>query len=152
MRKAKAIPGAVDFLNYAVSKGVKIFYVSNRDEVQKAATIENLKNVGFSDASPENVLLRTTESGKDARRAIAASKHRVVMLIGDNLDDFTSAFERKSVVDRFAEVEKTREEFGKRFIVLPNAMYGTWENAIYEYGRLTEAQKAEKRAAALELP
>lgn len=152
MRKAKAVPGAVDFLNYAVSKGVKIFYVSNRDEVQKAATIENLKTVGFTDVSPENVLLRTAESGKDARRSIAGSKHRIVMLIGDNLDDFTSAFERKSVADRFAEVEKARTEFGHRFIVLPNAMYGTWENAIYEYGRLTEAQKAEKRAAALELP
>ena len=152
MKKAKAIPGAVDFLNYAVSKGVKIFYISNRDEVQKAATIENLKTVGFNDVSAENVLLRTKESGKDARRSVAAEKQRVVMLIGDNLDDFTSAFEKKSVADRFAEVEKVREEFGKRFIVLPNAMYGTWENAIYEYGRLTEAQKAEKRAAALELP
>ena len=152
MKKAKAIPGAVDFLNYAVSKGVKIFYISNRDEVQKAATIENLKTVGFNDVSAENVLLRTKESGKDARRSVSAEKHRVVMLIGDNLDDFTSAFEKKSVADRFAEVEKVREEFGKKFIVLPNAMYGTWENAIYEYGRLTEAQKAEKRAAALELP
>lgn len=152
MKKAKAIPGAVDFLNYAVSKGVKIFYISNRDEVQKAATIENLKTVGFNDVSAENVLLRAKESGKDARRSVAAEKHRVVMLIGDNLDDFTSAFEKKSVADRFAEVEKVREEFGKKFIVLPNAMYGTWENAIYEYGRLTEAQKAEKRAAALELP
>jgi predicted secreted acid phosphatase len=40
----------------------------------------------------------------------------------------------------------------KKFIVLPNAMYGTWANAIYEYQRLTEAQKAEKRAAAMELP
>ena len=152
MRKAKAIPGAVDFLNYAVSKGVKVFYISNRDEVQKAATIANLRTAGFIDISADNVLLRTAESGKDSRRAMAAAKHRVVMLIGDNLDDFTSAFERKSVADRFAEVEKTREEFGRRFIVLPNAMYGTWENAIYEYGRLTEAQKAEKRAAALELP
>lgn len=152
MKKAKAIPGAVDFLNYAVSKGVKIFYISNRDEVQKAATIENLKTAGFHDVSAENVLLRTKESGKDARREIAASKHRVVMLMGDNLDDFTSAFERKSVADRFAETDKAREEFGRKFIVLPNAMYGSWENAIYEYGRLTEAQKAEKRAAALEMP
>lgn len=152
MRKAKVIPGAVEFLNYAVSKGVKIFYISNRDEVQKPATIDNLKKAGFSDVSADNVLLRTTESSKDARRAIAGSKHRIVMLIGDNLDDFTSAFERKSIADRFAETDKARAEFGKRFIVLPNAMYGTWENAIYEYGRLTEVQKAEKRAAALELP
>ncbi|HQU93857.1 MAG TPA: 5'-nucleotidase, lipoprotein e(P4) family [Pyrinomonadaceae bacterium] len=152
MKKAKAIPGAVDFLNYAVSKGVKIFFISNRDEVQKAATIENLKTAGFNDVSSDNVLLRTAESGKDARRSMATKKHRIVLLVGDNLDDFTSSFERKSVADRFAEVERDRPEFGKRFIVLPNAMYGTWENAIYEYGRLTEAQKAEKRAAALELP
>lgn len=152
MRKAKAIPGAVDFLNYANSKGVKVFYISNRDEVQKQATIDNLKSVGFTDVSAENVLLRTKESSKDARRAVAAAKHRVVMLIGDNLDDFTSAFERKSVADRFAEVEKARAQWGTRFIVLPNAMYGTWENAIYEYQRLTESQKAEKRAAALEMP
>ncbi len=152
MRKAKAIPGAVEFLNYAVSKGVKVFYISNRDEVQKPATIDNLKKAGFNDVSADNVLLRTAESGKDARRAMVGGKYRIVMLVGDNLDDFTSAFERKSVADRFAEVEKARTEFGNRFIVLPNAMYGTWENAIYEYGRLTEAQKAEKRAAALELP
>lgn len=152
MRKAKAIPGSVEFLNYAVSKGVKIFYISNRDEVQKQATIDNLKNVGFQDVSAENVMLRTTESSKDARRAAAGAKHRIVLFMGDNLDDFTSAFERKSVADRFAEVDKVRDIWGRKFIVLPNAMYGTWENAIYEYQRLTEAQKAEKRAAALELP
>lgn len=152
MRKAKAIPGAVEFLNYAVSKSVKVFYISNRDEVQKPATIDNLKKAGFNDVSADNVLLRTAESGKDARRAMVGGKYRIVMLVGDNLDDFTGVFERKSVADRFAEAERSRPEFGKRFIVLPNAMYGTWESAIYEYGRLTEAQKAEKRAAALELP
>ncbi|MFN2502563.1 MAG: 5'-nucleotidase, lipoprotein e(P4) family [Pyrinomonadaceae bacterium] len=152
MRKAKAIPGAVDFLNYAVAKGVKIYYVSNRDEVQKQATIDNLKNVGFRDVANDNVLLRTAESGKEPRRQMAAQKYRIVMLVGDNLDDFSNVFERKSVADRFAEVDRARNEWGKRWIVLPNAMYGTWESAIYEYGRLTEAQKTEKRAAALELP
>ena len=35
MRKAKAVPGAVDFVNYADSKGVKVFFVSNRNEVEK---------------------------------------------------------------------------------------------------------------------
>jgi len=74
------------------------------------------------------------------------------MLIGDNLDDFSGIFERRSIAERFAAADAHREEWGRRFIVLPNAMYGTWENAIYEYQRLTEAQKAEKRAAALELP
>ena len=152
MRKAKAIPGAVDFLNYAVSKGVKVFYISNRDEVQKQATVDNLKSVGFTDVSAENVVLRQTESTKEPRRLAISAKYRIVMLMGDNLDDFSNVFERKSILDRFSEVDSAREQFGKRFIVLPNAMYGTWENAVYNYERLTEAQKAERRVNALELP
>jgi 5'-nucleotidase (lipoprotein e(P4) family) len=152
MRKAKAIPGSVELLNYAVSKGVKVFYVSNRDEVQKQATIDNLKNAGFHDVSAENVLLRSTESTKTPRRNFVLQKYRIVLLMGDNLDDFSDVFERKTIADRFAEVDKIKNDWGKRWIVLPNAMYGTWENAIYEYGRLTDAQKTEKRAAALELP
>lgn len=152
-RSAKAIPGAVDFLKYANAKGVKVFYVSNRDEVQKQATIDNLKSVGFPDATVETVLLRQpNESSKETRRAAIAAKYRIVLLMGDNLDDFTNIFERKSIDDRYAETDKARELFGKKYIVLPNAMYGTWENAVYEYGRLTDAQKAEKRANALILP
>lgn len=159
MRKAKAIPGAVEFLNDASSKGVKVFYVSNRDsDPQLQATIDNLKTAGFIDVSTENVLLRVKDaqgnniSTKTPRRDFVLQKYRIVLLMGDNLDDFSDVFEHKSVADRFAEVDKIREDWGKRWIVLPNAMYGTWENAIYEYGRLNEAQKTEKRAAALELP
>lgn len=160
MRKAKAIPGAVEFLNYAVSKGVKVFYISNRDEVQKQATIDNLRSVGFRDVSEYNVLLRQKDergnniSTKTPRRDLVAEKYRVVLVMGDNLDDFSDVFERRSVADRFAETDRIKDEWGKRWIVLPNAMYGTWENAIYEYkaAELTEAQKAEKRAKALEMP
>lgn len=152
MRKAKAIPGAVKFLNYAHSRGVKVFYVSNRDEVQKKATMENLRLVGFDDITDENVMLRDKESSKEARRDVIRKKYRIVLQVGDNLDDLSNIFEKKSVEDRFAEVDKAEDRFGKDYIVLPNAMYGTWENAIYGYGRLTDTQKAEKRVAALELP
>jgi 5'-nucleotidase (lipoprotein e(P4) family) len=96
------------------------------------------------------VLVRTNESGKEARRQIISSKHRIVLLMGDNLNDLSNVFERKSVADRFAEVDKTRAMFGSRFIVLPNAMYGDWESAIYEYKRLSEVEKTAKRANALE--
>lgn len=152
MRKAKAIPGAVEFANYARQKGVRIFYISNRDEVQKQATIDNLKSVGFPDISAENVLLRTTESGKEPRRQTVAQNYRTVLLLGDNLNDFATAFERKSVAERFAETDKVKDLWGNKFVVLPNAMYGEWESAIYEYQRLTEPQKTKKRANALELP
>lgn len=152
MRKAKAVPGAVDFARYANAKGVKIFFVSNRDEVQKQATIDNLKSVGFPDVTNDDVLLRTAEASKEARRQIIMQKYRIVLFVGDNLDDHSQVFERKSIADRFAEVDKASDLFGKKYILLPNAMYGTWENAIYDYGHLTDAQKAEKRATAFELP
>ena len=149
-RMAKPIPGAVEFLKYASSKGVRVFYVSNRNDAEKQGTIDNLKTVGFPDVSNETVLVRTTESGKEARRQIVSAKHRIVLLMGDNLNDLSNVFERKSVDDRFAEVDKMREMFGRKFVVLPNAMYGDWESAIYEYRRLNEVEKTAKRANALE--
>jgi 5'-nucleotidase (lipoprotein e(P4) family) len=156
MRKAKPIPGALDFANYAKSRGVRIFYVSNRDDVEKTATMDNLKAVGFPDISDENVLLRVLDankrpiSSKEPRRATIAEKYRIVVLIGDNLNDLSNVFENKSVADRFGEVDKLREIWGGKFIVIPNAMYGGWESAIYEYGRLTDEQKTAKRNEALE--
>jgi 5'-nucleotidase (lipoprotein e(P4) family) len=153
MRKAKAIPGSVDFLNYAVSKGVKVFFVSNRDDVQKQATMDNLKTAGFQGVTDETVMLRSGGvSSKNERRDTIAKTYRIVLLMGDNLDDMSGVFERKSVADRFAEVDKVRQWWGTKYIALPNAMYGTWENAIYDYQRLTEAQKAEKRVNSLETP
>jgi 5'-nucleotidase (lipoprotein e(P4) family) len=157
MRKAKAIPGAVEFANYARQKGVRIFYVSNRDDVQQQATVDNLKAVGFPDISEENVLLRQRDasgkyvSTKEPRRQSIAEKYRIVILMGDNLNDLSSAFESKSVAERFAEVEKARQLWGNKFIVLPNAMYGEWENAIYRDDK-TKATPTEKRINALELP
>ena len=149
-RKAKAIPGAAEFLTYANRKGVKVFYVTNRDEIHRQATIDNLKQTGFPDASDETVMVRATESGKEVRRQKIMEKYRIVLLIGDNLNDLSNVFERKSVADRFAEVDKTREMFGRKFIVLPNAMYGDWESAIYEYKRASESEKKKIRIAALE--
>ena len=150
-RKAKAIPGAVEFANYAKSKGVRIFYVSNRDEVQKQATIDNLKAVGFPDISDETVVLRQKESTKEPRRLAIAEKYRIVILMGDNLNDLSNVYEQKSVAERFAEVDKAKELYGNRFIVLPNAIYGEWESAIYRDDKTKETNGV-KRANALELP
>lgn len=149
-RKAKAIPGAVDFLNYAKQKGVRVFYVSNRVEVEKQGTIDNLKQAGFPDVSDETVLVKTTESSKEARRQKIMENYRIVLLMGDNLNDLSNVYERKSVAERFNEVDKTRALFGGKFIVLPNVMYGDWETAIYDYGRLSDAEKSRIRRAALQ--
>lgn len=145
MRAAKATPGAVDFLNYASQRRCRVFYASNRDLVQKQATIDNLKAVGFPDVSDETVLLRDKESSKEPRRQVISAKYRIVLLMGDNLIDFAGVFDGKNVADRFVETDKARSNWGTKWIVLPNAMYGDWENALYDYKHLSPDGKAARR-------
>ena len=149
--EAAAIPGAVQFLRYANSRGVRVFYITNRRESEKQCTAQNLKKVGFPDVSDETVLVRTDSSSKEPRRKGVAAKHRVVLLLGDNLNDFAEIFELSKTIDsRLAATRQNKSSFGTRFIVLPNVMYGAWEEAIYgDATKLTEEQKAEKRRNAL---
>jgi 5'-nucleotidase (lipoprotein e(P4) family) len=152
-KEATAIPGAVEFLRYAASRGVKVFYITNRKESEKADTAANLKALGFPDVSDETLLVRPDagSSSKEPRRQSVSARYRIVLLMGDNLNDFAEVFEKsKTVADRLSSVEQNRAQFGTRFIVLPNPMYGDWENAIYEYNfKLKEDEKSAKRKSLL---
>lgn len=149
--RAEALPGAVDFLKYAVSKGYDVFYVSNRSAATELdGTIRNLVAQGFPQVDESHILLMTGGSSKEARRDSVLQTHEIALLIGDNLNDLAKVFERKSVADRFAEVDRVKDEFGNKFLVLPNPMYGAWESAIYENkSNLTDEQKHALRKAAL---
>ena len=147
--EATAIPGAVEFLTYAASRGVRIFYVTNRSEAEKAGTIRNLKQVGFPQVSDESVLVRSTESSKEERRLKISHRYRIVLLCGDNLADFSKVFEGKTQEERATAVRDSQRRFGTQFIVLPNPMYGDWESAIYGKSRLNEREKGDLRKAAL---
>ncbi|OFY44334.1 MAG: 5'-nucleotidase, lipoprotein e(P4) family [Bacteroidetes bacterium GWF2_40_14] len=143
---ATGIPGAVDFLRWAAVQNITIFYISNRTVSDVNATIENLKKLQLPYADREHMLFLADGATKEPRRKKVAENHKIVMLLGDNLNDFSNVFERRSIQDRKAETDKLHDEWGKRFIVLPNAIYGEWESAIYDYNRkLTPQQKEEKR-------
>jgi 5'-nucleotidase (lipoprotein e(P4) family) len=148
---AKAVPGAIEFLKYANQKGVEIYYISNRNEIQKKATIRNLKQVGAPMADSRHVLLQQkNEKGKEARRMKVAKTNDIVLLFGDNLGDF-SGFDSLTPSQRVQAVDKRREEFGKKLIVFPNPMYGDWEAAIYHYDlSKTDAEKAKLRIESLQ--
>lgn len=147
---AKAIPGAVEFLNYAKSKGVETFYITNRKIEFLKATMENLKSHGFPCTDEEHMLLRTDESNKEKRRLEVLKTHEIVILMGDNLNDFSDVFDKKSREERHQLVSSMRTEFGKKFIVLPNAMYGSWVDALLKYERLSKEEKVERLKAELE--
>lgn len=126
---ATTIPGAQNFLNLADSLGFHIFYISNRKEkFVKEGTVKNMKENGLPQVTDEHFLLRTTERSKTSRRSQIEKDYEIVMLLGDNLGDFFE--DAASPSDRSAQVTDLQKEFGNRFIVLPNAMYGNWVDAL----------------------
>lgn len=151
--EAEAVPGAVEFLRYASAHGVRVFYVTNRNESQRAGTAANLKKLGFPNVNDQTLLIQTDlkDSSKEGRRRDVGARYRIVLLMGDDLNDFAAVFENSmTIADRIAAADRFKEEFGKRFIMLPNAMYGNWESAMYGYNfKLTEAEKIEKRKSLL---
>jgi acid phosphatase len=137
-RAAKPLPGAVEFLTSAARRGVAVFYITNRDASLAAATIDNLHEVGFPMADAQHVLgLGTVVAGceqegseKSCRRQLIGRTHRVLMQFGDQLGDFTQ------ILDNTPEGRRVTAApyagwIGKRWWVLPNPMYGSWEPALF---------------------
>jgi 5'-nucleotidase (lipoprotein e(P4) family) len=92
------------------------------------------------------MMLKEEQSSKEERRRTIERTHEIVLLIGDNLNDLASVFEKKSISERSEEVDRVKDKFGSKFIVLPNPMYGDWESAIYEYQRgLSDEEKGARR-------
>ena len=141
MKKAKAVPGAKEFLQFADKNGVKIYYISDRTESQLEATIENLRAEGIPVQTNDSVLLKNKDdkSGKANRREYVKNHTQLIMLFGDNLSDF-DLFSSKSIDERNAKVEELSKEFGDRFIIFPNPLYGAFETAIYG-GKFPQAKE-----------
>jgi 5'-nucleotidase (lipoprotein e(P4) family) len=140
---AKPIPGSLEFLKYAASKEVEVFYVTNRTLDGREVTLKNLKTFGFPDADTLHVITKNDKvSSKEIRRNKIAEKYEILLLIGDNMADFSAVYDNAGVDKRFSATDSLKNEFGKKFIVLPNAMYGDWESALYNYNfKLTPQEK-----------
>jgi 5'-nucleotidase (lipoprotein e(P4) family) len=147
---APPLAGSLEFMQYVHTKGISVFYISNRDTGEVRWTVENLKQLGFPDADTSHMLFMKKVSSKKQRRDQVMNKYTVVMLLGDNLNDFTELFEKRNIADRKMESDKLKDEWGRKFIVLPNSTYGEWENALYNYKhRLTTEQKDSIRMSLL---
>ncbi|MDQ6758111.1 MAG: 5'-nucleotidase, lipoprotein e(P4) family [Bacteroidota bacterium] len=139
---ADTVPGAAAFLKYAASKGIEIYYITNREERERISTLLNLQKFNLPNADNVHLIPRQSTSSKELRRQQVSATHEIILLLGDNLADFSATFDKKSVDDRSQNVNSFASEFGNRFIVIPNPVYGDWESALYKYNyTFTPAQK-----------
>ncbi|MFI8417112.1 5'-nucleotidase, lipoprotein e(P4) family [Serratia sp. NPDC078593] len=124
----KLIPGAKAFLEHVNQQQVKIFYVSDRFQKNKAHTLTTLKSLGLPQVDENSVLLDS--DSKEVRRQNIKKEYQIIMLFGDSLPDFSPAFNSKNAVaEQRKQVAKHQAHLGKDWFVLPNASYGAWSQA-----------------------
>jgi 5'-nucleotidase (lipoprotein e(P4) family) len=148
-----AIPGAVDFTKYAASKGVTVFYVTNRTADQEAPTKEEMTKMGFPDGGSVDTYLMSKEhpdwtSAKGTRRIFIAKNYRILLLLGDNMGDFTDKF-TGSVADRDTVYTADAAHWGHDWIALPNPTYGSFQSAPFltDYSKSSDEQRKEIESA-----
>lgn len=125
--EARPVPGSLEFLQYADSKGIVIFYISNRKAHLLEATINNLNKYGYPQVDSLHIMLRTSTSSKeDRRQSVRDQGLEIALLIGDNLDDMSAEFEVDEIDQRNKAVFANQSKFGTKYIVLPNPTYGKW--------------------------
>ena len=128
---APAIPGARKFLGYAAAHGVTVFYYSARKESLRECTTRNLRYLQLPFPDETRLLLADGKSKSDYRSGVA-EHYRILLLLGDNLEDFVTG-SRTDPSARSDLAEHYAQRWGREWIVFPNPMYGHWEAAPYGY-------------------
>lgn len=132
--RAEAIPGAKSFITKAEDKGVKVFYVTNR--TLKTPTLENLQKEIDPNIKPDVVMCKYEKPdwnhSKFNRRNEIAQYYRVIMLVGDDYNDFTF-LGKISPEERILKSKNHENYWGQKWFILPNPVYGSFEKSILGY-------------------
>ena len=155
-RKAKAVPGALEFARQAQAKGVTILYVSNRTQAMKDDTLANLRALGFPAADDSVYYGLGIEvpgctphgSEKGCRRIAAASQYRVLLQVGDQITDMAQVTSN-SRAERDALLNDHSAWFGQRWFVLPGPTYGGYEPAAFDndWSQPADVRRGKKQQA-----
>ncbi|TMJ36140.1 MAG: 5-nucleotide phosphatase, partial [Alphaproteobacteria bacterium] len=108
-----------------------------------------LKELGFPMGGNVDTLLTAKEmedwgSAKGTRRAFIARDYRLLLLVGDNLGDFTDAY-KGSIEERQKVFDDNAAHWGKDWIALPNPTYGSWESAAYGHDFKTPPEEQRQK-------
>jgi len=127
--KATPIPGALEFLKFADKNKIEIFYVTDRKENQKTATLNNLKKYHFPQPWSDHLFVKSTLT-KEERKEQISRKVKIVLHIGDQLNDLDEGFKKTSSPERRKNLISIQKNLGVEYILLPNPMYGEWMSSL----------------------
>ncbi len=155
-KKARPVPGVLEFARAAEARGVTILYLSNRAQHLQEATLANLRAEGLP-VKDDSVFLglgmhvegcEQHGSEKTCRRRVAGRDYRVLMQFGDQLGDFVDILANTPEA-RTGLLDEYGDWFGERWWMLANPSYGGWEPAQFNntWDQPAAARREAKRSA-----
>ena len=137
---AVAIPGAGEALAALRGAGITPIANTNRSAANAAGTAATLKAAGLGDfVHGETLFLSGDDAGKgnkDGRRATIASRYCVIAMAGDQLGDFSNAFNDPSLAPAERRAAGTTGPaaslWGRGWFLLPNPSYGPWDKLKFD--------------------
>lgn len=127
-RSAPALPGAPEFTRRVRELGGKLIVVTNRDEIDCPATEATLRADGIA---VDAVLCRTPGAGPSkqsrfdaviqGRTGKALPPLATLLWVGDNILDFPGLSQDSRLTPQGL------AGFADQFVLIPNPMYGSWE-------------------------
>jgi len=136
-KEATPIPGAKAFIDSVRTlPRVHVAYITDRLFAHEQATIENLQKAGLFKASDIMLTKISKEDQKQDRRNCleggtgrceASGPLVILALFGDNIRDFIP-MRGKETAEIYRAVTLAEDgRWGKKFFILPNPTYGSWE-------------------------
>lgn len=122
-KAAAPVAGALAFTKKVKQLGGKVVFVTNRvAATERAQTETNLGAAGFT---YDAIHCKQGSSDKTARFELVKQSMEVVAFVGDNILDFPGLTQE---VRR--QPDTAFSEFGEKFFVIPNPMYGSFEKNV----------------------
>ena len=124
-------------LQHCEKQSLEVFYVTNRDQGPNTYDydydyeLKQLQHLEIPFADREHLTVFQDSSDKTPAREAISATHELTLLLGDNLNDFKRDYYVDDVEQRFALLERDKNELGDRFVLLPNPTDGHWVRAIF---------------------
>jgi len=128
-----SVPGSNDFFNYCNGKGVDVFYVTNRNQGERTFeyALAHLRHLDFPIDAEDKLFVFRDSSDKSPARQKIEETHEVALMLGDNLNDYRRDYYVNDIDERRALMERDRDDWGTKFILIPNPTDGHWVRAIF---------------------
>jgi 5'-nucleotidase (lipoprotein e(P4) family) len=137
---ALAVPGAVEAFAALRAAGIIPIVNTNRTAANAAGTAATLKAAGLGNlVHGETLFLQGDDQekgSKDGRRARIAERYCVIAMAGDQLGDFSNAFNSPDLPPAQRRAAATSGPaarlWGRGWFLLPNASYGPWDKLKFD--------------------